>query len=87
MYFPGMSGGGGGAQTAGMSDQEAAMVKAVSHCPAERDNRLRAELTCFGMIDARSYGELSIQDGDIRRHGICPWRSFRAVYVECMWIA
>ena len=35
MYFPGMSGGGlgggGGGNTAGMSDQEAAMVKAVSH--------------------------------------------------------
>ena len=34
MYFPGMSGGGGGGQTAGMSDQEAAMVKAVSLYPA-----------------------------------------------------
>ena len=29
MYFPGMSGGGGGGSTAGLSDEEAAMVKTV----------------------------------------------------------
>ncbi len=30
MYFPGMSGGGSGGDTAGLSDEEAAMVKTVS---------------------------------------------------------
>ena len=30
MYFPGMSGGGGGGNTAGLNDEEAAMVRTVS---------------------------------------------------------
>lgn len=30
MYFPGMSGGGGEGSAAGLSDQEAAMVRTVS---------------------------------------------------------
>ena len=30
MYFPGMSGGGVGGNTAGLSDEEAAMVRTVS---------------------------------------------------------
>lgn len=36
MYFPGMSGGGGGGSTAGLSDQEAAMVKTVGICLSQR---------------------------------------------------
>lgn len=83
MSFPGISGagGGGGASTAGMSDQEAAMVKAVraklqyisSYQIADR----------LATADARSHGELSFQDSSIWRYGICIRGSFRAVYVEC----
>ena len=36
MYFPGMSGGGGGGNTAGLSDEEAAMVRTVSICLTQR---------------------------------------------------
>lgn len=37
MYFPGMSGGGGGGSTAGLSDEEAAMVKTVGIRPSLRN--------------------------------------------------
>ena len=36
MYFPGMSGGGGGSSTAGLSDEEAAMVKTVGIRQSQR---------------------------------------------------
>ena len=39
MYFPGMSGGGGGGDTAGLSDDEAAMVRTVSIRPSDEKSR------------------------------------------------
>lgn len=46
MNFPGMPGGGGGGGTAGMSDQEVAMVKAVSR--SLHDLKSWKPLTSFG---------------------------------------
>ena len=42
MYFPSTSGGSGGGDTAGLNDQEAAMVKSASFIPS---NALMQELT------------------------------------------
>ncbi len=79
MSLPGIPGGGG--STAGMSDQEAAMVKAVS---AELDYISSYHVTDeLVTADARCHGELSFQDSLIWRYGLCLRRSFRAVYVEC----
>ena len=44
MYFPGMSGAGGGGSTAGLSDQEAAMVKTVGIRQSKEKSR---GLTCW----------------------------------------
>lgn len=64
MSFPGMPGGigggsgvGGAGATAGMSDQEAAMVKAVSR--SLRDIQSQDAADGFSMVDARSHGKLS----------------------------
>ena len=60
MNFPGLpggTGGGGGGATAGMSDQEAAMVKAVSR--SLRDIQSQDAPDSLSMADARSNGKLS----------------------------
>lgn len=60
MSFPGMpsgAGGGVGGATAGMSDQEATMVKAVS--PSLHDIQSQDAADSLSMVDARSHGKLS----------------------------
>ena len=82
MYLPGMSGGIGNSATAGMSDQEAAMVKAVSRsCMIYMIYTAKKRLT-LSMVDARSYGKLSFQDRDLGGDGLCSWRGFRSVHVK-----
>lgn len=83
MNFPGMPGGAGsgnGGATAGMSDQEAAMVKAVSQ--SLHDIQIRDTANNLSIVDARSHGKLSFQDRYFGRNGICSWRSFRFVHVK-----
>ena len=81
MNLPAMPGGtGGGGATAGMSDQEAAMVKAVSQNLNNTHSQDVADRLLI--IDARSYGELSFQDCHFGRNGFCSRRSFWPVYVE-----
>lgn len=83
MSFPGIPGvgGGGGATTAGMSDQEAAMVKAVRAKLQDVSSYQVADR--LATADARSHGELSFQDSSVWWYGICFRGSFRIVYVEC----
>lgn len=85
MSFPGMPGGGGSGSagaTAGMSDQEAAMVKAVSQKLHHTSNRDAAK--SLSIVDARSHGKLSFQDCNFGRNGIRSWRSFWVVHVKRM---
>lgn len=67
----GIPGGRGGGDTAGMSDQEAAMVKAVRDLP-------KSSVRSFGLltgciVDASWYGELPCQINNIRWNGLCTW--------------
>ena len=83
MNFPGMpsgAGSGSGGATAGMSDQEAAMVKAVSQ--NLHDTQSRDTAKSLSIVDARSHGKLSFQDCHLGRNGICAWRSFWLVHVK-----
>lgn len=83
MNFPGMPGGGGGAvsSTAGMSDQETDMIKAVSLML--RNNSSIREADKFATADARSYGKLPFQNRLIWWYGLRLGRSFRTIHVEC----
>ena len=78
--MPGDARRGGGGATAGMSDQEAAMVKAVSR--SIHDIQSQTPLTSLSMVDARSHGKLSLQDNYFGGDGICSWGSFRVVHVK-----
>lgn len=82
MSFPGMPGGAGsgsGGATAGMNDQEAAMVKAVSQkCMTQSRDTAKS----ISIVDARSHGELPFQDCYFGRNGIRSWRSFWVVHVK-----
>ena len=80
MSFPGMPTGAGGGATAGMSDQEAAMVKAVSR--SLHDIHSQDATDCLPMVDARSHGKLSFQDCYLGRNGLRSRRSFRFVHVK-----
>ncbi len=83
MSFPGLPGGtsGGGRDvTAGMSDQEAAMVKAVSR--SLHDVHSREAPDGLLTVDARSHGKLCFQDRYFGRDGLCSWRRFRVVHVK-----
>ena len=83
MSFPGIPGGsigGGGGASAGMSEQEAAMVKAVSQ--SLHDIHSQDPADSLSMVDARSYGKLPFQDRYFGGNGFCSWRSFRVVYVK-----
>lgn len=80
MSFPGA---GRGGSAAGMSDQEAAMVKAVSTLdPQSRCNAILLLLIMF-KIDASWYGELPSEEHNLWRHGICPWRHVWTFHVQC----
>ena len=83
MSFPGVSGGAAGGAAAGMSDQEAAMVKAVSRSLHDTYGQDAAD--CLLMADARSNGKLPFQDCDIRGYGLCSWGSIWIVHVQRMW--
>ena len=83
MNFPGVSGGAAGGAAAGMSDQEAAMVKAVSRSLHDTYGQDAAD--CLLMADARSNGKLPFQDCDIRGYGLCSWGSIWIVHVQRMW--
>lgn len=81
MNFPGIPGGaGGGGATAGMSDQEAAMVKAVSQNLHDTHNQDMADR--LSILDARRHGELSFQNCYFGRNGVCSRRSFWPVHVK-----
>lgn len=86
MNFPGMPGGGGGASGAGgaasMSDQEAAMVKAVRFYLYLK--RRPSGLNDFQMTDANSDGELSGENCTFWRHGVRSGGNVWAVHVERM---
>lgn len=80
MSFPAMPGGAGGGDIAGMSEQEAAMVKAVSrsfHVIFSQD-----VADCLSMVDAKSHGKLSLQERYVGGNGFRSWRSFWFVYVK-----
>lgn len=80
MNFPGMPGGAGGGATAGMSDQEAAMVKAVSRSMYDISSQNATD--CLPTADARSHGKLSFQNCYFGRCGLRSWRSFWFVHVK-----
>lgn len=80
MSFPGMPGSVGGGAAGGMSDQEAAMVKAVSR--SLHDIHSQSAAYCLPMADARSHGKLSFQDCHFGRSGFRSWRSFWFVHVK-----
>ena len=82
MSFPGLPGTGRGGSAAGMSDQEAAMVKAVSILDLQSGSCAILLLTLFG-IDASRYGELPSEEHNIWRHGIRPWRHVWTFHVQC----
>lgn len=75
---------GAGAGMQGMSEQEQAMVKAVSHYTPELESSTwtryseREGQNMLTRTDARSYGILSREDCDLRYHGIRSW--------WCVWI-
>ena len=73
----GIGGHGGGGSMTGMSEQEAAMVKAVSQKLHDKDVS-----DGFSMLDARCHGKLPFQNRYIRRNGICSWRSLWSVHVK-----
>ena len=83
MSFPGVPGGAAGGGAVGMSDQEAAMVKAVSRSLQFTYDQDAAD--CPLMADARSNGKLPIQNCDLREYGLRSWRSFWIVHVQRMW--
>ena len=85
MSFPGYSGlpgAGRGDSAAGMSDQEAAMVKAVSILDLQSRRSAIVLLTTFG-TDASRYGELPSEEHNVWRHGVCPWRHVWTFHVQC----
>ena len=82
MSFPGMPRGAAGGGNAGMSDQEAAMVKAVSRSLHDTYGKDTAD--CLSMVDARSNGKLSFEDCSFRGSGLRSWRSFWSVHVKRM---
>ena len=83
MNFPGVPGGAAGGAAVGMSDQEAAMVKAVSR--KLHDTYSQDAADCLLMTDARSDGKLPFQNCAVRRYGLRPRRSFWTVHVQRMW--
>lgn len=73
--IPGIPGAAGQNDTAGMSDQEAAMFKTVrGELWGQYDSGLSKS------VDASSYGELSSEDHHLWRHGICVGWRFRSFY-------
>ena len=83
MTFPGVPGGAAGGAAAGMSDQEAAMVKAVSRSLQDTYGQDAADY--LFMADARSNGKLPCQNCDIRGYGFRSWGSIWIVHVQRMW--
>ena len=82
MNFPGVPGSAAGAAV-GMSEQEAAMVKAVSKKLHDTYGQDAAD--CLLMADARSNGKLPFQNCDIRRYGLRSWGSIWIIHVQRMW--
>ena len=80
--IPGMSGGGGGDNVAGMTEQEATMVKAVSITETNTDHGVTSILTLY-VTDASGHGELRREERDLRWDGICVWRHVRTIHVKC----
>ncbi len=81
MNIPGAPGRGygGGGSAAGMSEQEQAMVKAVSG----GHKIWRFDVNTAAMADARRHGKLRWQDSPFRRHGLRHRRCLRPFHVEC----
>ena len=81
MNYPGMPSrglGGGGSGTAGMSEQEQAIVKGVGFHPSLLDQVANAIVT----TDQRSNGELCRQDRRVWRYGLPPRRRLRSIHGE-----
>ena len=78
---PGISGGSGGGDTAGMSNQEAAMVKAVCSL---RLIWVPMDPADIEIADASRHGELSSEERHIWWNGLCPWGHVWAIHVERM---
>lgn len=86
MSFPGLPNRGlGGDSTAGMSDQEAKMVKAVRFAlQIQEKYHFSSKGAKLTRSDASSDGELCRQDSSVWCHGLRSWRCVRALHVECM---
>ena len=80
--YSGLPGAGRGDSAAGMSDQEAAMVKAVSILDRQSGWSAKLLLTMF-RIDASWYGELFSEEHNVWRYGICPGRHVWTFHVQC----